>query len=72
MNDTRLPLLFAAVSYWGIGFTIAYGLGFDAKFGAIGVWIGLSCGTAVYALLLLLRFRLLVRRLAFAATARMG
>jgi MATE family multidrug resistance protein len=63
MNDTRLPLLFAALSYWGIGFSTAYGLAFGAKFGAVGVWIGLSCGTAVYALLLILRFRLLARRL---------
>ena len=35
---------------------------FGAKFGAVGVWIGLSCGTLVYATLLLLRFRLLVSR----------
>jgi multidrug resistance protein, MATE family len=66
MNDTRLPLLFAAISYWLIGFTTAYGLAFGAKFGAVGVWIGLSCGTAVYAVLLILRFRRLVRRLEFA------
>ena len=66
MNDTRLPLLFAAISYWLVGFSTAYGLAFGAKFGAIGVWIGLSCGTAVYALLLILRFRLLARRLEFA------
>ena len=63
MNDTRVPLLFAAVSYWGIGFSTAYALAFGAKFGAVGVWIGLSCGTAVYAVLLILRFRLLARRL---------
>jgi multidrug resistance protein, MATE family len=63
MNDTRVPLLFAAISYWGIGFSTAYALAFGAKFGAIGVWIGLSCGTAVYAVLLILRFRLLARRL---------
>jgi multidrug resistance protein, MATE family len=31
--------------------------------GAVGVWIGLSCGTLVYATLLLLRFRLLASRL---------
>src|SRR6202171_1826511 len=28
INDTRMPLLFAAISYWGIGFTSAYGPGF--------------------------------------------
>jgi hypothetical protein len=30
------------------------------------VWIGLSCGTAVYAILLVWRFRRLVRTLEFA------
>jgi MATE family multidrug resistance protein len=69
MNDTRLPLLFAAISYWLIGFPAAYGLAFWSNVGAVGVWIGLSCGTAVYAILLILRFRLLAGRLGFAATA---
>ncbi len=68
LNDTRVPLVFAAISYWLIGFTAAYGLAFWAGFGAIGVWIGLSCGTAVYAVLLILRFRRLVNRLEFATT----
>jgi multidrug resistance protein, MATE family len=63
MNDTRVPLLFATVSYWLIGFTLACGLGFWTPLGAVGVWIGLSCGTLVYATLLLLRFRLLASRL---------
>ena len=62
LSDTRLPLLFAAISYWLIGFATAWGLAFPGRFGAIGVWIGLSCGTAVYALLLLLRFQWLSRR----------
>jgi multidrug resistance protein, MATE family len=64
MNDTRIPLLFAAISYWLIGFPAAWALAFWTDFGAIGVWIGLSCGTAVYAVLLVLRFRLLANRLA--------
>jgi MATE family multidrug resistance protein len=63
MGDTRIPLLFAAVSYWGIGFSSAYGLAFWTGLGAVGVWIGLSCGTAVYAILLVLRFRLLATSL---------
>src|SRR5712691_11730868 len=66
MNDTRMPLLFAAISYWLIGFPSAYGLAFWTGLGAVGVWIGLSCGTAVYAVLLILRFRVLARHLAFA------
>ena len=65
MNDTRVPLLFATISYWLIGFTCAWWLAFWTPLGAVGVWIGLSIGTAVYAVLLLLRFRFLARRLAF-------
>ncbi len=63
LNDTRVPLLFAAVSYWVIGFCSAYALAFWTPFGAPGVWIGLSLGTFVYAVLLILRFRLLAGRL---------
>src|SRR5712671_2834680 len=57
MNDTQVPLLFAAISYWLVGFPAACGLGFQTGLGAIGVWIGLSCGTAVHSTLLILRFR---------------
>ena len=66
LSDTRLPLLFAAISYWLVGFPTACALGFQTGLGAIGVWIGLSCGTAVYAALLILRFRLLARGLRLA------
>jgi MATE family multidrug resistance protein len=63
IKDTRIPLLFAAISYWGIGFTSAYALAFRTPLGAVGVWIGLSCGTTTYAVLLVLRFRRLASRL---------
>ena len=66
MKDTRMPLLFAAVSYWLIGFPAAWGLAFPAHLGAVGVWIGLSLGTLVYATLLVLRFFRLAHRLASA------
>jgi MATE family multidrug resistance protein len=38
-------------------------LAFYAHLGAIGVWIGLSIGSFVYAGLLILRFQRLARRL---------
>ncbi len=66
LSDTRVPLLLAAISYWLIGFTAAYGLAFWTDLGAVGVWIGLSIGTGLYAILLVLRFRTLTRRLRFA------
>ena len=64
MKDTRIPLLFAATGYWLIGFPAAWVLAFHAHLGAVGVWIGLSVGTLVYASLLVLRFRRLANRLA--------
>lgn len=64
INDTRMTLVFAAIGYWCVGFPIAWALAFHAGLGAVGVWIGLSIGSFVYAGLLILRFRLLTRRLA--------
>jgi MATE family multidrug resistance protein len=62
MNDTRIPLLLATFSYWLVGFPCAGLLGFWTPLGAVGVWIGLSVGTAFYAVLLLLRFRSMANR----------
>jgi multidrug resistance protein, MATE family len=56
LNDTRIPLLFSGISFWGIAFPTCYALAFWAGWGAIGVWIGLSIGLTVYAGLLIWRF----------------
>jgi MATE family multidrug resistance protein len=56
IKDTRLPLLFAAIGYWLVGFPASYALGFLTPLGAVGIWIGLSMGTATHATLLILRF----------------
>ena len=62
LNDTRVPLLLAAVSYWMVGFPVAYVAAILLDYGAVGVWIGLSCATGLYAALLILRFRALAPR----------
>lgn len=62
LNDTRMPLLFAVISFWAIGFACAYWLAFRVALGAEGVWIGLSLGLAVYAVLLVWRFHALTSR----------
>ena len=64
INDTKMTLVFAAIGYWCVGFPIAWPLAFHADLGAVGVWIGLSIGSFVYAGLLILRFRMLTRKLA--------
>jgi multidrug resistance protein, MATE family len=63
MGDTRVPLLLAAIGYWLVGFTAAWLLGLNTSLGAVGVWIGLSLGTVVYAALLVWRFHVLSSRL---------
>lgn len=62
LNDTRIPLVFAAISFWLIGFTASYVLGFPLHLGAVGVWIGFSCGVVAFALMLILRFHWLTAR----------
>ena len=62
LNDTGVPMLFSALSFWGVGFVSCVWLAFPMGLGAIGVWIGLSLGTAVYAGLLMWRFHALTAR----------
>jgi MATE family multidrug resistance protein len=64
INDTRMTLVFAAIGYWCVAFPIAWWLAFHAGLGAVGVWIGFSVGTFVYAGLLILRFGMLTRKIA--------
>jgi MATE family multidrug resistance protein len=62
LNDTRTPLLFSAFCFWVVGFTACYLLGFTLGYGAVGVWVGLSLGLALYAMLLIWRFQALTSR----------
>ena len=55
IQDTRVPMIIAAVSYWGVGTPAAYVLGFPLGFGAPGVWLGLVAGLTVAAVLLNMR-----------------
>jgi multidrug resistance protein, MATE family len=62
LNDTRVPLIYAAISFWLIGFSGCWLFGFTFGLGAYGIWIGLSLGIASYAVLLIWRFQLLTAR----------
>ena len=62
LNDTRVPLVFAGVSFWLIGFTACWLFGFTLGLGARGIWIGFTLGLVVYATLLIARFHLLTAR----------
>ncbi|HEY5780706.1 MAG TPA: MATE family efflux transporter [Lysobacter sp.] len=56
LKDTRVPMLLAALAYWGIGMPLGAGLGLGLGWGPKGMWIGLIAGLTVAALLLGLRF----------------
>jgi len=62
LNDTRVPLIMALVGFWIIGFVSAYVLAFSAGYGPVGIWVGLSLGLTVFAVLVMGRFHLLTRR----------
>jgi MATE family multidrug resistance protein len=55
-QDTRVPMLLAAFSYWIVGIPASYLLGFVLKYEGFGVWLGLVLGLGVAALLLSWRF----------------
>jgi MATE family multidrug resistance protein len=62
LNDTRIPMMIAAFSFWMIGFVACYVLAFPLRLGVEGVWVGFTISLAVYAVLLLWRFEALTRR----------
>jgi MATE family multidrug resistance protein len=70
LHDTRWPLIFALVGYWGVGLGIGAWLAFGADWKGVGIWIGLASGLAVVAAMMLARWlmrdRLGLARLAHA------
>jgi MATE family multidrug resistance protein len=68
LKDTRVPMLLAALAYWGIGMpvgaTLGFGLGgFTPALGPRGMWAGLIAGLLVAAVLLCARFLRSSRRI---------
>ena len=62
LQDTRVPLLLASVSYWLIGIPCSYVLAFPMGYGGVGLWLGLVVGLFFAAASLLWRFWRLVQR----------
>ena len=56
IRDTRVPMGYAAASYWGIGIPSAYLLAFPLGLGAKGLWLGLVIGLVLAASSLMARF----------------
>jgi MATE family multidrug resistance protein len=56
LKDTRIPMLLAALGYWGIGYPTGYWLAFHVGLGTQGLWWGLADGLATVATLMVARF----------------
>ncbi|WP_210527231.1 MATE family efflux transporter [Rubellimicrobium arenae] len=56
IQDTTVPMIFAALSYWGLGIPIGYLLGFVLGWHEVGVWIGLVASLVCASVLLMARF----------------
>lgn len=56
LHDTKIPMLFAALGYWGVGSAVSLWLGFHDHMGGVGIWIGLASGLTVVAVLMLGRW----------------
>ena len=56
LHDTRVPMLLAALGYWGLGIPLSAWLAFGLGWGGSGVWLGLLAGLGSTAVLLTWRW----------------
>ncbi|MEX0371339.1 MAG: MATE family efflux transporter [Tateyamaria sp.] len=56
VQDTTVPMVLAAVSYWLVGMPASYILGFVFEWGGAGIWLGLVLGLACAGVALMIRF----------------
>jgi MATE family multidrug resistance protein len=69
VQDTGVPMVIAALSYWAVGIPASYLFGFTFGWGGAGVWYGLALGLSCAGFFLLMRFwRRSVRKLTPAAS----
>ena len=60
-GDTRTPMLCNLLFYWFLGLPLGYALCFGAKWGAIGLWIGLCVALVLIGSILIVAWRRKVR-----------
>jgi len=56
VQDTKVPMIIASLSYWAIGIPASYWLGFSLEWGGVGIWLGLAIGLGVAGVLMMIRF----------------
>jgi MATE family multidrug resistance protein len=56
LNDTRVPMIYAGLGYWGFGMSLSLLFAFKLGFGGVGIWIGLASGLVAVAILMIRRW----------------
>ena len=56
VQDTRVPMVMAVISYWIIGLPVSYLFGFTFDLQGVGIWLGLTVGLACACVLMQVRF----------------
>jgi multidrug resistance protein, MATE family len=56
LHDTTVPMIYAAIAYWGIGLPLSVAFAFWLGMQGVGIWLGLLSGLAAASLLLLGRW----------------
>ena len=68
VQDAKVPMVLAAISYWGIGMPVSYVLGYVMGWEGVGIWLGLVIGLACAGVALMYRYWwIMVPRLAAGA-----
>ncbi|MBL8584293.1 MAG: MATE family efflux transporter [Rhizobiaceae bacterium] len=56
LHDTSVPMIYAAIGYWGVGLPLAIVLAFHVGLGGIGVWMAMAISLFIVAGLLIHRW----------------
>ncbi len=65
IQDVSIPAVLIFISYGLIGWPVSYYLGLKTEWATSGIWIGLLTGLSLSALLLVLRFQYLTKKLVY-------
>ena len=62
LNDTAVPMMLAAVSYWGVGLASGFWFAFEGGMEGAGLWLGFVFGLSSAAAVLTWRFHAMNKR----------